>query len=74
MSGLEQRFNVEKIEDPEGKHASCRFFVLDLDHDKTARSALHYYAVTTENEALAQDLLDLLYNEFGSGKVSGDAD
>ena len=29
-----------------GKHASCRFFVLDLDHDPHARAALAAYAAS----------------------------
>lgn len=60
MSGLEHRFNVEKVSDPEGKHSECRYFVLDPQHDPVAARALYYYAMQTDNDELADDLFDWL--------------
>lgn len=42
--GLERRYHVERLNDTEGKHADCRFFVLDPQHDPIAREALKTYA------------------------------
>lgn len=59
MAGLEHRYNVEKVNDPEGKHTWCRYFVLDPQHDKRALVALELYAdlCAIENETeLADDL------------------
>lgn len=56
--GLEARYRVEKINDPNGKHTQCRYFVLDPQHDPTALATLHLYAVRTPNSALARDLLE----------------
>lgn len=42
--GLERRYRVERLNDAEGKHADCRFFVLDPQHDPLARRALRCYA------------------------------
>lgn len=44
MAGLEARYEVKKINDPEGKHDECRYFVLDPQHDPIARQALRTYA------------------------------
>ena len=60
MAGLEARYHVHKIEDPEGKHDNCRYFVLDPQHDPLAAEALHFYAMNTENDELAEDLFDWL--------------
>lgn len=43
-AGLTNRYRVEKINDPSGKHADCRYFVLDPQHDPLARIALAAYA------------------------------
>lgn len=56
--GLEVRYNVEKINDPNGKHDNCRYFVLDPQHDETAREALRWYAARTPHDALRRDLHD----------------
>jgi hypothetical protein len=58
MSGLEHRYSVEKVSDPEGKHAGCRYFVLDPQHDPVAREVLYKYAMLTDNDELSNDLLD----------------
>lgn len=59
MSGLESRYHVSKINDPEGKHESCRYFVLDPQHDKHSVVALKAYAASVKDEfpELATDLL-----------------
>lgn len=44
MAGLESRYLVTKINDPEGKHENCRYFVLDPKHDEFALKALEEYA------------------------------
>lgn len=59
MAGLEARYDVQKINDPEGKHEDCRYFVLDPQHDPLAREALAEYAVLASkagHEGLARDL------------------
>lgn len=62
MSGLEHRYNVEKVNDPEGKHSDCRYFVLDPQHDKTAWLALEEYAwqCRKSNSELSRDLYEWL--------------
>lgn len=58
-TGLESRYDVRKINDPEGKHGECRYFVLDPEHDPLAREALSVYAITAHThgyKALADDL------------------
>lgn len=55
-----RRYRVEKIGDPEGKHADCRYFVLDPQHDPIARLALAVYASRVGddgNERLEMDLI-----------------
>lgn len=54
--GLEARFEVSRIGDTAGKHDACRYFVLDPQHDPTARWAIEAYAQETPNSALARDL------------------
>lgn len=58
MSGLEARYEVKKINDPEGKHDKCRYFVLDPQHDSFAKQALNFYAniVAKTEPELARDL------------------
>lgn len=59
--GLYEKYRVERLNDPAGKHNNCRYFVLDLTHDKHAGPALQAYARSCLREypALADDLLDL---------------
>ena len=56
--GLYLKYYVERVKDPERKHAACFFFVLDLDHDPFALPALETYAENCEAEypQLAADL------------------
>ena len=57
--GLEHRYDVKRVNDPSGKHDSCRYFVLDPKHDPLARVALAAYADEAKAAgyaALADDL------------------
>ena len=58
MTGLESRYDVRKINDPAGKHDTCRYFVLDPSHDPHACLALAAYARSCERTEpdLAADL------------------
>lgn len=45
--GLYRKFKIERTDGSSavgGKHAQCAYFVLDLEHDDFARSALEAYA------------------------------
>ncbi|MEV7962373.1 hypothetical protein [Oerskovia paurometabola] len=57
-AGLEDRYVVERRSDPSGKHATCRYFVLDPQHDAHAVTAIRAYsaAVRSEHPGLADDL------------------
>ena len=56
--GLYRKYDVTRREDPTGKHITCLYYVLDLDHDRHAIPALRAYADSCESEypALAADL------------------
>jgi hypothetical protein len=58
MAGLEHRYDVKRLNDPDGKHTHCRYFVLDPAHDEHAVEAILAYAeaVRQENPELAQDI------------------
>ena len=63
--GIYHKFNVTRTDgssEPGGKHEGCRYFVLDLDHDKHAAPALRAYAESCAAEfpQLAADLSDLI--------------
>jgi len=60
--GLYTKFHVERLDDPTGKHKGCRYFVLDLNHDKFAIPALQAYigACINEYPELAHDLVEIL--------------
>lgn len=63
--GLYQKYRIERTDgssDPGGKHERCKYFVLDLVHDKHAIAALEAYANSCVSEfpALYDDLNDLL--------------
>tara|TARA_Y100001956_G_C4077803_1_gene166974 strand:- start:362 stop:940 length:579 start_codon:yes stop_codon:yes gene_type:complete len=65
--GLYGKFYVRRVDGsdlPGGKHFGCRYFVLDVDHDKYAAEALGTYANACEQEypELAKDLRQ----EFGA--------
>lgn len=59
--GLYQKFTVTRTDgssEPGSKHANCRYFVLDIDHDEFAIPALKAYeaACRAQYPALADDL------------------
>lgn len=57
--GVIKKYDVRRVNDPEGKHAECRYFVLDPRHDPLARDALVVYAHAAEVSgygSLAEDL------------------
>jgi len=57
--GLLHKYDVSRSSDPTRKHAECRYFVLDPEHDAMARDALRAYAEAAEangRETLAADL------------------
>lgn len=56
MSGLYQKYQVEKLDDEHGKHRACEFFVLDLTHDVAARAAALAYANNTADPVLSSEI------------------
>lgn len=60
--GLYHKYDVRRVNDPEGKHDECWYFVLDPRHDEHARHALAAYADSCEDAYpyLAHDLRRLL--------------
>lgn len=57
--GLEHRYDVKKVNDPDGKHDHCRYFVLDPKHDPISRLALRVYADNARTaglDTLADDI------------------
>ena len=56
MSGLAQKYFVQKLNDPERQHDHCDFFVLDLSHSDAAVAAAKEYARLTKNTRLLLDL------------------
>lgn len=48
--GIYGKYRVERNEDPTGKHKSCFYFVLDIEHDKFAVTALSAYAQACKEE------------------------
>lgn len=62
--GIIHKFDVKKVNDPEGKHDYCWYFVLDPQHDPHARIALAAYAVdcAPHYPRLAEDLRKVLGN------------
>lgn len=59
--GLYRKYNVQRLNDSDGKHAQCNYFVLDLDHDPYAKVALRAYAVSCRKKfpQLAEDLTQI---------------
>lgn len=65
MSKLDEdgRYLVQRIDDPEGKHNDCFYFVLDPAHDPHAWQALFFYAERVEStgdEEFAQSIFEKL--------------
>lgn len=77
--GIYHKFNVTRTDGtsaPGGKHDSCFYFVLDLDHDPHAKAALQAYADSCRAEypRLAADLdVNVAQCAFGAaaGKSEG---
>lgn len=62
--GLEQnKYFVARTKDPAGKHTGCFMFVLDIDHDIHARTALTAYALSCRDSypKLADALMNRLH-------------
>ena len=59
--GLYPKYNVQRLDDPGGKHTNCGYFVLDLNHDKFSIPALRAYAEACKEEYpyLSHDLMFL---------------
>jgi len=73
--GLFRKFHVQRVDGqdcPGGKHAGCRYFVIDVDHDPYARAVLLRYADACKytHPLLANDLRQ---NWLG-GYKGGDAE
>lgn len=70
--GLHDKFIVKRADgssDVGGKHFDCDYFVLDLVHDRHARSAILAYAASCRADfpELAIDLLSRLANPAKHG-------
>jgi hypothetical protein len=60
-TGVFNKFNVSRVDGTDcdgGKHESCSYFVLDIEHDKFAKAALRAYADACQPELpiLAADM------------------
>ncbi len=63
--GIYRKFDVRRLDGKSAKgrkHAGCRYFVLDLDHDPHAFAALKEYANSCEQDRpkLSEDLVTCL--------------
>jgi hypothetical protein len=74
--GIYRKYRVERLNDPDGKHEDCNYFVLDWTHDKFTRPAMSAYAQECEVEypELAADIRAHLKSYFGSKPVATDKD
>lgn len=65
--GLYDKYRVERLNDDDGKHDDCRYFVLDIRHDPHAREALIAYVESCKDEypKLTRDLIAFLTEEPG---------
>jgi hypothetical protein len=62
--GIYEKYKVERTDGksaPGQKHENCRYFVIDLDHDKYAYQAIRAYAIACNSEypKLSKDLEDI---------------
>lgn len=65
------KFVVTRVEGGQGpgeKHETCRYFVLDLDHDPHAMPAIRAYAASCEGTlpGLASDLRQIAMRKRGA--------
>lgn len=70
--GMFHKFDIRRTDgssDPGGKHEHCRYFVLDLDHDKHSVDAMRAYAVSCKQShpQLSADILAQLHT-YGEQK------
>lgn len=71
--GLFRKFHVQRVDGqdaPGGKHANCRYFVIDVDHDPYARAVLLRYADACRHTHPL--LADDLRNNWLGGYKGGD--
>lgn len=57
--GLYAKYEVTRLNDPDGKHEGCHYFVLDPQHDPIALKALKFYGKQAREAgyfSLADDL------------------
>lgn len=75
--GLYEKFSVIRTDGqsgPGGRHDGCRYFPLDLTHDKHAAPAIRAYALSVQDEdpQLAQQLheqANLIERAFASANI-----
>jgi hypothetical protein len=60
-TGLYSKYMVERINDPDGKHNDCDFFVLDLTHDPIARFAMNFYIQKCIDDGYSKLAADLTF-------------
>lgn len=73
--GLFRKFDVRRVDGrdaPGGKHHNCRYFVLDLDHDRHAPAAMWAYAA--DCRATHPQLSAGIAAEFDAPAASADAE
>jgi hypothetical protein len=68
-AGISRKYDVQRTDGssgPGGKHESCAYFVLDLEHDEFAPAALEAYAKACRktHPELAKDLEAILANAY----------
>ena len=63
--GLYGKYRVERVNDMDGKHDGCRYFVLDPQHDPYAIDALAAYADACRytNPNLSADIQEWIADE-----------
>jgi hypothetical protein len=52
--GIVHKYDVKRVNDPEGKHDDCWYFVLDPQHDPIAQIALREYLAVAQSLGYAQ--------------------
>lgn len=59
-----QKYYVDRVSDPTGKHDDCWYFVLDLKHDPNAAETLTFYAdsIRESKPGLAADIDEMVHN------------
>ena len=67
--GIHRKYTVTRTDgqdNPGMKHCACRYFVIDLDHDRHAKAALEAYAADCEGDRpqLAAELHEVLAYPF----------